>query len=97
MTRILADAGYECGLTGKRRLSGRYNAGPRTDALVELVDLAPTLLEAAGIPVPEGMQGRPLPGPLRQDADAQAELPVLARHGRIRGRGIRGRRPCSRC
>lgn len=34
---------------------------PRTDqALVELTDLAPTILEAAGIPVAPGMQGRSL-------------------------------------
>ena len=28
--------------------------------MVELIDIAPTLLEAAGIPVPSGMQGRSL-------------------------------------
>lgn len=38
----------------------RYQAGLKCDALVEMVDLAPTLLEAAGIPVLEGMQGRSL-------------------------------------
>ncbi|WP_176441757.1 sulfatase family protein [Granulicella rosea] len=32
----------------------------KIDALVELTDLAPTLLEAAGVPVPPGMQGRSL-------------------------------------
>ncbi len=37
-----------------------YAAGLKCDALVELLDLAPTLLEAAGIPVPEAMQGKPL-------------------------------------
>jgi arylsulfatase len=40
-----------------------YRAGLKVDALVEMVDLAPTLLEAAGIPAPTGMQGRSL-GPL---------------------------------
>jgi arylsulfatase len=38
----------------------RYKAGLQTDALVELTDLAPTLLEAAGVPIPRGMQGQPL-------------------------------------
>jgi arylsulfatase len=38
----------------------KYKAGVQVDALVELVDIAPTLLEAAGIPVPSGMQGRSL-------------------------------------
>ncbi|HTX40014.1 MAG TPA: sulfatase-like hydrolase/transferase [Bryobacteraceae bacterium] len=42
------------------RWPGRYKAGLRSDALVEMVDLAPTLLEAAGVPVPAGMQGRSL-------------------------------------
>ena len=42
------------------RWPGKYKAGLRSDALVEMVDLAPTLLEAAGIPIPVGMQGRSL-------------------------------------
>jgi len=40
-----------------------YKADLKVDALVELADLAPTLLEAAGIPPAPGMQGRSL-GPL---------------------------------
>lgn len=39
---------------------GMLNSGVRADALVELVDLAPTLLEASGIEVPIGMQGKSL-------------------------------------
>jgi len=38
----------------------KFKAGLRSDALVEMVDIAPTLLEAAGIPIPSGMVGRPL-------------------------------------
>jgi arylsulfatase A-like enzyme len=38
----------------------RFKKGLKVDALVELVDLAPTLLEAAGVPVEVGMQGRSL-------------------------------------
>ena len=45
-------------------------AGLRSDALVELTDVAPTLLEAAGIPVPVGMQGRSLLPILSGNADA---------------------------
>lgn len=37
-----------------------FKAGLKVDALVEMVDLAPTLLEAAGIPKAAGMQGRSL-------------------------------------
>lgn len=49
------------------RWPGNYKAGLRTDALVELTDIAPTLLEAAGIPVPSGMQGRSLTSLLRNE------------------------------
>ena len=49
------------------RWPNRYQAGLRTGALVEMVDLAPTLLEAAGVPVPAGMQGKSLTRLLRGD------------------------------
>lgn len=39
------------------RWTGRLPAGTRTPALLSLVDLAPTLLEACGLTPPEGMQG----------------------------------------
>ena len=39
---------------------GRIQQGLRSSALVELLDKAPTLLELAGEPVPERMQGRSL-------------------------------------
>lgn len=39
---------------------GRVAGGRRSDALVELVDIAPTLLDAAGLPAFAGMQGRSL-------------------------------------
>jgi choline-sulfatase len=42
------------------RLPGRIPAGSVTPALVELVDLAPTLCAVAGLPVPKTMQGRSL-------------------------------------
>ena len=42
------------------RWPGQIAAGVTTDALVELTDLAPTLLAAAGLPVPEHMAGRSL-------------------------------------
>ena len=35
-----------------------FQRGVRSDALVELVDLAPTLLDLIGFPIPERMQGR---------------------------------------
>jgi len=39
---------------------GQLRAGLRSTALVELLDLAPTLLEATGLPIPAHMQGRSL-------------------------------------
>ncbi len=39
---------------------GKFPGGVKSTALVELVDLAPTLLEAAGLPVPDSMQGKSL-------------------------------------
>ncbi len=42
------------------RLPGRIPAGGRCDALVELVDLFPTILEAAGLGLPSYAQGRSL-------------------------------------
>lgn len=42
------------------KLPGGSNAGRRVDTLVDLVDLAPTMLEAADIPAPAAMQGSSL-------------------------------------
>jgi arylsulfatase len=42
------------------RYPEKYQQGLRSDALVELTDLAPTLLDTAGFDVPERMQGRSL-------------------------------------
>ena len=41
-------------------LPGQFVDGLRSDALVELVDKAPTLLELADLPIPEQMHGRSL-------------------------------------
>lgn len=40
------------------RWPGHIPAGSRTDAIVENVDFAPTMLDFAGVPTPEYMQGR---------------------------------------
>ncbi len=47
-----------------RKLAPRgYEAGGASDRLVSFVDLAPTLLSLAGLPVPSWMQGRAFAGP----------------------------------
>ncbi len=53
---------YDCGIRVPLmiRWPKVYRAGLKVDALVEMVDLAPTLLEAAGLPAPSGVQGRSL-------------------------------------
>jgi arylsulfatase A-like enzyme len=37
-----------------------FEGGGRVRQLISLVDIAPTLIEAAGLPVPDGVQGRSL-------------------------------------
>jgi arylsulfatase len=48
---------------------GHFLAGEVSDALVELTDIAPTLLDIAGLPVPEEMVGRSLLPMLTGQAD----------------------------
>ena len=51
---------YDCSVRVPLVISwpGRFKSGLRSDALVELVDVVPTLLNAAGMPVPPRVQGR---------------------------------------
>ncbi len=49
---------------------GRFANGVVSQALVELTDIAPTLLEACGLPVPKRMQGRSLLPILTGTADS---------------------------
>jgi arylsulfatase len=51
----------------------KFKAGLRSDALVELVDIAPTLLESAGIPVSSGIQGRSLTSVLTGSATSHRD------------------------
>jgi len=49
---------------------GHFENGLKSDALVELVDKTPTLLELAGLPIPEQMHGRSLLPILQGESDA---------------------------
>lgn len=51
-------------------MPGTVKAGVRNSALTELVDIAPTLLEAAGVPPYAGMQGKSLWSSLTGQTDA---------------------------
>lgn len=53
---------YDCSVRVPLIISwpGRFKSGLRSDALVELVDVVPTLLDAAGIPIPSRVQGKSL-------------------------------------
>ena len=53
-------------------LPGTIGAGRASDALIEATDLAPTLIGAAGLPVPPGMQGRSWWSALRGDGPIAA-------------------------
>jgi len=48
---------------------GQFKAGLRSDALVETVDVAPTLMDACGLGVPEVMQGKSLLPLMRGEVD----------------------------
>ncbi len=78
----LPGALYGPGFTGKGRL----------EALVSLVDLPPTLLDAAGLPIPATMQGRSIMPLLRGEAtDWQEEVFVQISESQV-GRAVRTRR-----
>ncbi|HEX2253153.1 MAG TPA: sulfatase [Thermoanaerobaculia bacterium] len=53
------------------RLPGGERAGERIRRPVRLIDLAPTLLDLAGLPVPEGLDGRTLRPLLEGEADTR--------------------------
>jgi arylsulfatase A-like enzyme len=57
-----------------------------SDAVVQLVDLMPTLLDLMGLPVPDGLDGRSLAPILRGEAE---ELPALPAFSEMR-RGLPG-------
>ena len=71
---------------------GPFNGGGRLSQLVSLVDLPPTLLDAAGLPVPEHMQGRSiLPLVKSQHHEWPDEVLVQISESQV-GRAIRSKR-----
>jgi uncharacterized sulfatase len=70
---------------------GRLRGGRTSDAVVNLTDLAPTFLEAAGVAVPSGMTGRPLLGLLRGTGEEEGRdftVTGIERHTLCRPGGL---------
>jgi len=75
---------------------GPFDGGGQIDALVSLIDLPPTLLDAAGLPVPASMEGRSILPLLRANGTGEPtpwpeEVFVQISESQV-GRAIRTRR-----
>ena len=71
---------------------GPFTGGGRISQLVSLIDLPPTLLDAAGLPVPEGMSGRSILPLVQGEADDwQNEVFIQISESQV-GRAIRSQR-----
>jgi len=71
---------------------GPFTGGGRISQLVSLIDLPPTLLDAAGIPVPDSMSGNSILPLVRGDAvDWQEEVFIQMSESQL-GRAIRSKR-----
>jgi len=62
------------------RLPGSAGAGTRTDAMVSLVDLAPTFLDVAGVEVPRCMTGKSQKPVLECREDAARDHVIVENH-----------------
>ncbi|GHO99312.1 hypothetical protein KSF_093600 [Reticulibacter mediterranei] len=68
-----------------------FRGGRRLENLVSLIDIPPTLLDAAGIPVPEAMQGRSLMPLVRYEEESWPEDVLIQISESQVGRAIRTR------
>ncbi|MGI6377366.1 MAG: sulfatase [Anaerolineae bacterium] len=100
------DMGYEHGLTGKcvfyepsvrvpllMRCPGQIAPGWRHDGLVELVDLFPTLCEAACVDTPAGLAGRSLWPEVRAKQSIGKDAVFSESYPMERNRALFGPRP----
>ena len=62
------------------RLPGVTKPGARTEAMISLVDLAPTFLDAAGLPVPRCMTGRSQKAVFDGSSDAVRDHVIVENH-----------------
>ncbi len=67
-----------------------HAAGQKTDALVEFVDIYPTLAQLAGLPLTEGLEGKSF-APLLDNPDAPWDKVAISEYpkGRHRGTAMR--------
>lgn len=61
-------------------LPGRHRAGERVAGQASLIDVAPTLLELAGLPLPERLSGRDLVRLDREPSAGEGDRAVLVQH-----------------
>ncbi|MEM1062332.1 MAG: sulfatase-like hydrolase/transferase, partial [Planctomycetota bacterium] len=66
------------------KLPGGAHVGRKTDALAELVDILPTLCEAAGLPIPASAQGRSLL-PVIEDKASTVRAAAFSRYPKPEG------------
>jgi arylsulfatase A-like enzyme len=100
-------AGYDTAHIGKWHLAGSepssirvpvvplgpgFRGGGSVEQLVSLLDLPPTLLDAAGLPIPEEMQGRSVLALLNGDREGWPEEVFVQISESQVGRAIRTRR-----
>ena len=71
---------------------GPFTGGGRLREMVSLVDVAPTLLDACGIPVPEDMQGRSILPLLHGKGQAESRNILIQISETQVGRAIRTKR-----
>ncbi len=72
------------------RVPGRTQDGSRTEGLVELVDIFPTLLDLCDVDVPHTLQGKSLTSMLDDPASPGKEVAyTVVRRGNLLGRSIR--------
>lgn len=104
----LGDHGYWCKHTNYEEATripwimaapGHAPAGGRSSALVESVDLYPTLCELAGLPMPAGLDGASFAAALKHPAEAKTKEAVfhayprsVAGQGQVIGRAVRTER-----
>jgi arylsulfatase A-like enzyme len=70
------------------KLPGNRHAGLRVERQVQGVDVVPTVLEAMGVPLPEGLAGQPLQRAIEPETPARTALSEISHRGFV-AHGVR--------